>query len=77
MYSIALYEEGRFCTQVGGPIGTLPEAIEQINKAASTLNATELSDYFGVKFDRNGTICALLVTDRWGAPIFQVKNEED
>jgi hypothetical protein len=52
-------------------------AIEQIKRTADTLQATELDEYFGYKFDRAGTPCALIVTDRWGAPIRQEKNEED
>ena len=77
MYHITLTENGRFCTHVGGEIKTLPEAIEQIKRTADTLQATELDEYFGYKFDRAGTPCALIVTDRWGAPIRQEKNEED
>ena len=76
MYRIALYEEGRFCTEIGGSLSTLPEAIDQIRKISSTLNAQELSDYFGVKFDRAGTSCALIVIDRWYYPIVQVNKEE-
>jgi hypothetical protein len=76
MYSIALYEEGRFCTQVGGPVGTLPEAIKQIKSISKPLDATELEDYFGVKFDRNGTMCALVVRDQFCFPILQ-KYPED
>lgn len=77
MYNIAMYEEGRFTTNIGGPVPTLPEAIQQIKSIAKSLDATELEDYFGVKFDRAGTVCALLVTDRWGVPLLNVKNEED
>ena len=69
MYSILFFENGRFCTQVGGPVTTLPEAIEQIKKLAAGLNAMELEDYFGYKFDRAGTPCAILVSDRYGNPI--------
>ena len=76
MYHITLYENGIFCTNVGGGVPTLPEAIEQIKRTADTLQATELDDYFGYKFDRAGTTCALIVTDRWNMPIKQEKNEE-
>lgn len=69
MYHITLTENGRFCTHVGGEIKTLPEAIEQLKATAETLNATELPDILGYKFDRNGTACGLIITDRWGMAI--------
>lgn len=77
MYHITLYEGGRFCSHIGGAVDTLPEAIDQLKRVSATLQATELEEYFGVKFDRAGTICALLVTDRWECPIRQEKNDED
>lgn len=77
MYHITLTENGRFCTHVGGEINTLPEAIKQLEATAKTLGATELPEIYGYKFDRAGTTCALLVTDRWERPIRQEKNEED
>lgn len=76
MYSILFYENGRFLTQMGGPVGTLPEALEQTKRLASGLGATELEGYFGYKFDRNGTPCAILVADRWGVPLKNVEEEE-
>ena len=30
MYNITLFEEGRFCTDIGGALPTLPDAIDQI-----------------------------------------------
>ena len=77
MYHITLYENGCFCTHVGGAVQTLPEALEQMKRIASTLSAEELDIYFGYKFDRAGTLCALVVTDRWEMPILQEKDEED
>ena len=74
MYYVALFEEGRFCTCLGGPIQTLPDAIDQLKKVASTLNAEEVKEYFGYRFDRAGTTCAVLVLDRWFMPI---ETEED
>ena len=76
MYYIGLYEEGRFCTQVGGEIPTLPQAIDQMRRIASTVKAEEVEGCFGYKFDRAGTICALAVLDRWGFPIPDDKEEE-
>lgn len=75
MYNITLYENGIFCTNIGGEVPTLPEAIEQIKRISATLNAEELDGYFGYKFDRAGTTCALIVTDRWNFPIKTVEEE--
>lgn len=75
MYHITLYEGGRFCTHIGGAVPTLPEALEQMKHIAATLQAEELEGYFGYKFDRAGTACALIVSDRWGMPI--INEEED
>lgn len=77
MYHITLYENGVFCTHIGGAVDTLTEAIDQIRAISSTLRATELEEYFGYKFDRAGTTCAIVVTDRWEFPVRQKKNEED
>ena len=77
MYHISLYEEGRYCTDVGGAIDTLPQALEQMRRISSTLKADEIKVYFGYMFDRAGTTCSLIVTDRWHMPILQEKNEED
>lgn len=75
MYNISLYEDGRFCTTIGGTIETLPEAIDQMKRISSTLRAEELDGYFGYKFDRAGTTCALVITDMWNIPIKTVEEE--
>lgn len=75
MYSIFLYERGRFCTAIGGPLPTLPEAIDQLKAITKTLQTTELNGYFGFTFDRAGTECQIVVADRWGAPIKKVEGE--
>lgn len=75
MYYIGLYEDGRFCTQVGGEIPTLPEAIQQLKDAAEPLKAEEVEGCFGYKFDRQGTLCALVVLDRFGFPIYNKEEE--
>jgi hypothetical protein len=77
MYNIAFYEEGCFFTNIGGSVQTLAEAIDQVHAIAGALDAQELEEYFGYKFDRSGTICALVVTDRWGFPVKNFKEEED
>lgn len=76
MYHITLYEGGRFCSHIGGAVETLPEAINQLKRVSATLQATELDEYFGVKFDRSGTTCALLVTDRWEVPVRNIPEED-
>lgn len=76
MYNIAFYEDGRFSTNIGGPINTLPEALEQMKRLASCLKAEELPGYFGYKFDRGGTPCAIIIADRWGLPFVNVGEEE-
>lgn len=75
MYSIALYERGYFCTVIGAPVPTLPEAIEQIRKVASTLHAEELNGYFGYRFDRAGTECQIVILDRWARPVAVEEDE--
>lgn len=75
MYHISLYEEGRFCTHVGGAVPTLPEAIKQMRAIAMTLHAEELPGYYGYKFDRAGTTCALIITNRWRMPITNIEEE--
>lgn len=76
MYNIAFFENGRFSTNVGGPVKTLPEALEQMKCLASGLKAEELPGYIGYKFDRGGTPCAIIVADRWGMPLVNVEEEE-
>lgn len=56
---------------------TLPEAIAQIHKVASGLKAEEVKGYFGYKFDRAGTMCALIITDRWQMPVKNIQEEEN
>lgn len=75
MYSLLFFENSRFLTQVGGPVNTLPEALEQVCTLKAGLDATDLEGYFGFKYDRNGTPCALLVADRWGMPLKNVEDE--
>jgi len=73
MYNIAFYENGQFCTNIGGPIPTLIEAIKQIEELAKRLDTKGVSGYYGYQYNRINTPCAILVTDRWGLPI---KEEE-
>lgn len=75
MYNILFYENGQFCTNIGGLVPTLPEAVAQTKSLAASLQAEELEGYFGYKFDRYGTPCAILVADRWGMPIRNIGEE--
>lgn len=77
MYHISLYEDGRFCSHIGGEIRLLCDTVDQLHKVASGLKAEALEDYEGYKFDRAGTTCALLITDEWGQPIKEVKEETE
>ena len=76
MYNIAFFENGVFATNIGGPVQTLPEAIAQIKRLVANLDAKELDVYFGYKYDRYDTPCAVLITDRWHMPIINSKEEE-
>jgi len=76
MYHVSLYEDGRFCTNIGGPIRLLCDAVDNLRMVAEGLKAEELEEYHGVKFDRAGTTCALLITDDWGQPIRNLLTEE-
>ena len=75
MYSIALYERGYFCTVIGAPVPTLPEAVEQLKITAKTLKAEELNGYFGYRFDRAGTECQIVILDRWALPVAVEEDE--
>ena len=75
MYNIAFYEDGRFSTNIGGPVKTLPEALEQMKRLAAGLKADELQGYLGYKFDRCGTPCAIILFDRFGMPVVNVEEE--
>ena len=69
MYSVALYEDGRFCTNIGDPVSTELDAVNLIRSKVNGMYFTVVAGYIGVKFDRAGTTCALLVTDQNNDPI--------
>lgn len=75
MYKIVLYENGRLCTQLGGDIRTLPEALDQLAAAAKGLQAEDFPPYVGFKFDRAGTPCAIVIANEWGQPIIDSKED--
>lgn len=62
-------------SHIGGEIRLLCDAVDQLREVASGLKAEALEDYEGFKFDRAGTTCALLITDDWGQPIKDVKED--
>lgn len=75
MYHIALYEEGRFCTYLGGAVTNFPDALAQLRATAKAVGAEEVRNYFGYKFNRNGTVCALVILDRWDLPVSSIEDE--
>lgn len=75
MYHISLYENGCFCSHIGGEIRLLCNAVDQLRQVAAGLKAEEVVVFHGYKFDRAGTDCALLITDDWGQPIQNIKEE--
>jgi hypothetical protein len=75
MYRIGFYENGVFCTDIGGELSTLSQALEQIQSLSRGLEDPQLVGCVGVKFDRCGTPCALVVLDGWGFPIKDAKTE--
>jgi hypothetical protein len=77
MYSVSLFENGVFSTQIGGEVKTLAEAIAQIEKLMAPLASDHLPGILGCGWDRNGTPCALIVTDEYGFPISDVEFEKE
>ena len=75
MYRIGFFENGVFCTEIGGELGTLAQALEQVEILSKGLENPQLVGCVGIRFDRCGTPCALVVLDRWGRPIRDAKTE--
>lgn len=77
MYRLRFYENGRFCTELGGPLLTLPVAVAQMNKLTASLAAEELQDVIGLKWMRSGiTPCAIIIVDDFGLFINNIKTED-
>lgn len=76
MYNIAFFENGAFVTLIGGPAGSLSEALAQVKRLVTTQGAQELKGYVGYKYDRHGTPCAALITDRWGNLLRSTEEEK-
>ena len=74
MYSINLYKDGVFRSQVGGEIRLLTEALKQFKALVKGLNATEAEEIVALKFtDKDGAVCALVLVDDFNQPIRNVK----
>lgn len=70
MYEIRYIEDGHFKTVVGGPIGTLSEAIKQVRSLCDGNGNKELENYVGCSWVRGGNVtCVLLVCNELGIPI--------
>ena len=77
MYRLRFYENGQFCTELGGPIPTLPMATQQMRRIARPIGAVEMSDIIGLQWMRSGvTPCAIAVVDDFGQFITN-KDQED
>lgn len=76
MYHISLYENGHFCSHIGGELRTLPEALTQLKAVSVGLKSIDAETLSGIKFDREGTTCSLIITDSLGFPIKEVEPQE-
>lgn len=70
MYSLELYESGVFVTEVGSPLKTLPEAIEQIGRMTSRQGVEPTDMILGARWDKpDGARMFIIVVDDWGQAI--------
>ena len=64
MYHIVFQENGRFVTEIGGPLRTLAEAVEQISKLSEGTGCSPIDGIVGCKWVRGGvTTCDLFVVN--------------
>lgn len=63
MFHISLFENGKFCTHIGGDVRTVAEASRQVERAMAGISGEKIDGFIGFRFDRNGTSCAVIVTD--------------
>jgi hypothetical protein len=73
MYHLSFYEDGRFVCFLGGEIATLPSAIENLDHMKSIIDNPQVISNTSIKYDRHGTTCAIIITDRWNQPIYEAK----
>lgn len=78
MYRLRFYENGRFCTELGGPMTTVAIAARQLREITSTIaGASEMDKVLGVKWLRSGqTPCAIVVVNELGMMIANVEEEQ-
>ena len=77
MYRINLYENGVFCTQIGGEIRLLTDALKQMKALSQGLHAKEVDKMIALTFERAGTPCALVLVDELGMPIQSVEYRKE
>ena len=78
MYQIRFYENGAFVTELGGPVRTLPQALEQIERLSKGTDAESMQRYVGVRWMRAGiTPFHMLVVDEFGFPVKSVESEQE
>lgn len=66
MYQIRLYENGRYVSDIGGPIRVLADAVRQIQTMTDGITREELHDFVGCKWMRGGMDCCLVVVNELG-----------
>lgn len=77
MYHLSFFENNRFICFLGGEIHSLPEAIKNLEQVKNIIGNPQLISNTAVKYDRNGTICAIIITDQWNEPIYEAKFQYD
>lgn len=77
MYNIAFYENGKFCTLIGGRLKTLQECINQLRVLTENTDATQTDTIVGCKWNRGGVHCCLIVINEFGTPIFATDEKKE
>ena len=76
MYQIRLYENGRYVSDIGGPIRGLSEAVKQIQAMTDGITRDELPNFVGCKWISGGRDCCLVAVNELGIPVAS-KNAEN
>lgn len=69
MYHLSFHENGRFVTEIGGPLNTIAEAVDQIAKLTDGAGCSPADGVVGCTWDRGGTTCHLIVVNDLWIPI--------
>lgn len=77
MYYISFHENRRFCTNIGGPLRTIGECLQQIAKLTESVDVTPVDGFVGCRWSRNGTECHLLVVNEMGIPVKESPAEKE